>query len=398
MAEKHSFDNPSPSRTQDFTKIIESNRTSGQVQCPACGLVVPSDTRFCPNDATPLQGGADTKTVTNYHFIRLIGEGGMANVYEAEHVVLKKRVAIKVLKAHLNETSAFMRFQREAQTASRIRHPNIVGVYDCGMSELGEPYMVMDLVAGETLDRRLKQGPLSINESLEIIKMVCAGAACAHENGVLHRDLKPSNIILEEQGREKIARVLDFGIAKIVQDTDNAALKTRTGELFGTPTYMSPEQIGGETLDQRSDIFAIGCILYELLTGQPPVVGNTIMEIMFKQVNETPCSLSEASLGRKFPRQLENLVFRAIAKQPSSRFATAKRMLIAIENFQAGKEDDADEPSQTHNWNSSKFSSIAEKASQLKQPSNSRKLLFPLIGGAVAAGIIALISFTYSVS
>jgi eukaryotic-like serine/threonine-protein kinase len=392
MAENQPFDSPS-FRTQNFTKTTEVSRPPAQIRCPVCGLAVASDTRFCPNDATPLQGSVGAKTITNYQFIRLIGEGGMANVYEAEHVVLKKRVAIKVLKAHLSETTAPIRFQQEAQTASRLRHPNIVGVYDCGISELGEPYMVMDLVAGETLDKRLKQGPLSVNESLEIIKQVCAGVACAHENGVLHRDLKPSNIILEEQGSEKSARVLDFGIAKIVQETD-AAVKTRTGELFGTPTYMSPEQISGETLDQRSDVFAIGCILYELLTGQPPVVGNTIIEIMFKQVNETPCSLSEASLGRKFPRQLENLVFRAIAKESSSRFATAKRMLVAIENLQSGISDEADPPTKPDSRNSSKFPQITKKVNQPQKQQGNRRFIPLLAIGVGIAGMIALCAFT----
>jgi serine/threonine protein kinase len=397
MAENQPFDSPSAARSPDFTKTVETPGQASQIQCPACGLAVASGTRFCPNDSTPLNGGIETKTVTNYRFLRLIGEGGMANVYEAEHVVLKKRVAIKVLKAHLHETSAFIRFQHEAQTASRVRHPNIVGVYDCGMSELGEPYMVMDLVVGETLDKQLKNGPLSINESLEIIKQVCAGVACAHENGVLHRDLKPSNIILEDQSKEKVARVLDFGIAKIVEDSSNAALKTRTGELIGTPAYMSPEQIGGGTLDQRSDIFALGCILYELLTGQPPVVGNSIMEIMYKQVNEQPCSLSQASLGRKFPKQLENIVSRSIDKEPSDRFATAKRMLIAIENFQAGKNvDNEDESIQPATYKSPgkanlpAFNSKSSNSSKSSNNSNSSKWLkVPLI----ISGVILLISF-----
>jgi serine/threonine protein kinase len=388
MAENQPFDSPSAARSPDFTKTVETIGQASQIQCPTCGLAVASDTRFCPNDSTPLNGGIETKTVTNYRFLRLIGEGGMANVYEAEHVVLKKRVAIKVLKAHLHETSAFIRFQHEAQTASRVRHPNVVGVYDCGMSELGEPYMVMDLVVGETLDKRLKNGPLSLDESLEIIKQVCAGVACAHENGVLHRDLKPSNIILENHGKEKVARVLDFGIAKIVQESGTAALKTRTGELFGTPAYMSPEQIGGGTLDQRSDIFALGCILYELLTGQPPVVGNSIMEIMYKQVNNQPCSLSQASLGRKFPKQLENIVFRSIAKEPSDRFATAKRMLVAVENFQAGKnidnEDESIQPEQIlKKANLPRFSSNSSNSSN-----SSKSLKVPLI----ILGVILLIS------
>jgi serine/threonine protein kinase len=274
--------------------------------------------------------------VPNYEIIRLIGSGGMGDVYEGRHVVLNTSVAIKLLRSHLVETQALLRFQQEAQAASRLNHVNIVRVFDCGVMPQGTPYMIMDLVKGETLEAVIKEGSLNVRETLETIKQICNGVRCAHENGILHRDLKPSNIILEKQGDKTVARVLDFGIAKIMEDEDGL-LKTRTGEIFGTPAYMSPEQASGTKVDQRSDIYAIGCILYEMLTGQPPAVGKTAIEVLFKQVNETPLPLTQASLGKKFPTELEQIVDRCLAKDPAARFASLAEVLEAIEDFDAGR-------------------------------------------------------------
>ena len=300
------------------------------VACPKCGLEVAAGTKFCPNDATPIDGGDSSLTVPGYRFIKLIGSGGMGDVYEAEHIVLKKRVAIKTLKSHLHEGSAFRRFQTEAQAASRLAHPNIVSVYDCSVSQTGEPYMIMDLVKGETLAQYLKRkGDLTIEESLQIISDICAGVICAHEKNILHRDLKPSNVILDETGEKRVARVLDFGLAKMLENEGMVARMTRTGEVMGTPSYMSPEQVNGHKLDQRSDIYSIGCILYEMLTGSPPILGKNAMETMVRQLNEIPLSLSEAAM-KEFPQELEQIIARALAKDPANRFQTLKEMLFSL--------------------------------------------------------------------
>jgi serine/threonine protein kinase len=314
-----------------------------RVSCPTCGLLVPPDIRFCPNDSTPIHKNESSHSIPNYEFIQLLGSGGMGHVYEAEHVVLKNRVAIKILKPNLVETSAFMRFQQEARATSQLKHPNIVWVYDCGLSQLGEPYMIMDLIKGQTLDALLKDGPLTVTESLAIVRQICQGMSRAHDRGILHRDLKPSNVMLENQGVTRVARILDFGIAKILQDNEVGSNNTRTGEIFGTPAYMSPEQIAGQKLDQRSDVYAVGCILYELLTGQPPVIGKSAMEIMYKRMNEVPLPLSQASLGKKFPADLDKIVSRSLAKQPSDRFATMEVMVAAIDNFTAGRAQEFDQ-------------------------------------------------------
>jgi serine/threonine-protein kinase len=208
--------------------------------CPTCGLAVAATTRFCPNDATPINNLELARAVPGYQFIKLLGSGGVGDVYEAEHLVLRKRVAIKTLKSHLIETSAFMRFQTEARAASSLKHPNIVGVYDCGVSETGEPYMIMDLVKGETLAQLIKRrGALSIDDSINLLSQICAGVVCAHEKGILHRDLKPSNVMLEQVGDTRVARVLDFGIAKLLETDDLVSHMTRTGELIGTPLVLT---------------------------------------------------------------------------------------------------------------------------------------------------------------
>lgn len=319
-------------------KVDGHDDSVATVTCPKCGLKVALGTKFCPNDATPIVAVDSSLAVPGYKFVKLIGSGGMGDVYEAEHVVLRKSVAIKTLKSHLLETTAFRRFQTEAQAASKLSHPNIVSVYDCGVSNSGDPYMIMDLVKGETLAQYLKRkGALSIEESMQIISDVCAGVICAHDKNILHRDLKPSNVILDETDKKRIARILDFGIAKMLENDDMVARMTRTGEVMGTPSYMSPEQVNGDKLDQRSDIYSIGCIFYEMLTGSPPILGKTVMETMVRQLNEIPLSLSQAAL-KKFPEELEQIVARALAKDPADRFQTVKQMLFVLESYRIGAE------------------------------------------------------------
>ena len=334
-------ESPIPEKLVDQTVNVQAVPVGDldriRVACPTCGLVVALDTKFCPNDST-LIIDKESLAVPNYRFIRQIGSGGMANVYEAEHVVLRNRVAIKVLKSDLVETSALVRFQQEALAANRLKNPNIVHVYDCGVTQQGEPYMIMDLIEGETLDLILKRRPLAIEESLAIMRQICAGVSYAHENGILHRDLKPSNVILQEENGLVIARVLDFGIAKFFESDQKGLLQTRTGDIFGTPAYMSPEQAQGLKLDQRSDIYSLGCIFYEMLTGQPPVIGRTALEIMYKHVNENYLSLGQASLGKTFPKALEELIDRCLDREPANRLSTVAELMIAIDDVKAGRQ------------------------------------------------------------
>ena len=319
-----------------------------------------------------VQLSQNAQTVPNYELIRSVGSGGMGDVFEAVHSVLKSRVAIKILKSHLIETSAFMRFQQEAKTANKLKHPNIVSVYDCGITSQGEPYMIMDLIHGETLDQILKNGPFDVSQATQIMHQICAGVAFAHSQGILHRDIKPSNVIIENTPNGSVARVLDFGIAKLLDSDEAGMLKTRTGEIFGTPSYMSPEQAEGRKLDQRSDLYSLGCVFYEMLTGQPPVVGKSAMDILYKHVNETPLSLTQASMGKKFPVSIERIVERSLAREPGNRFSSANEMMQSIDDFKAGRKVE--------------FATAGNSSAK-----DGRRLWPILAGGAVALAALATI-------
>jgi serine/threonine protein kinase len=267
-----------------------------------------------------------------YDFFGQIGSGGMGVIYKARHAMLKKDVAIKIL--HLVNEINVQRFQREAQAAYNLRHENVVAVHEFGMTEEGQPYMVMEFIEGKTLSTIIdERGALPLELCINIFKQVCAGIAHAHAKGVLHRDIKPSNVMLTNpESWSPQVRIVDFGIAKVLDaDEPNSGKLTRTGDFLGSPLYMSPEQCLGKNMDLRSDIYSIGCIMYEALTGKPPLSGETPMETLLKQMNEKAPSLKEGSGGISYPTWVERLVARALAKDPDARFQTVEELKTAIE-------------------------------------------------------------------
>lgn len=226
------------------------------------------------------------KLPRTYEFIGEIGSGGMGVIYKAWHSSLKKNVAIKIL--HQVNQQTVMRFQREAQAASTLRHDNVIAVLDFGATDEGQPYMVMDFVEGKPLSDLINQrGALPVDSALNIFKQICSGIGHAHGKGVVHRDLKPSNVMLSDPDKwNPHVHIVDFGIAKVLGPEETEAGKlTQTGDVFGSPLYMSPEQCFGKKVDFRSDIYSIGCIMFEVLTGKPPFMGETIMDTMLKQMN-----------------------------------------------------------------------------------------------------------------
>jgi eukaryotic-like serine/threonine-protein kinase len=296
-----------------------------QINCPVCGSTFSPLTRFCPNDGQALFStqAISMQLIPNYEFTGEIGSGGMGVVYRAMHTVLRRPVAIKVLPIHQLDQSGIRRFQQEARAASLLRHENLVTVSDCGVTVTGQPYMVMDFIEGKTLERLLREeGSLSETAALPIFDQICQGIEHAHEKGILHRDLKPSNIMLiDKKTGIPGVKVLDFGIAKIL----HGELKltqglTETGQVFGSPPYMSPEQALGKDVDVRSDIYSLACVMYETLTGAPPLMGSSIMETVYKQIYENTPSLSEGSLGKKFSPDWEAFMAKALAKEPDRRF------------------------------------------------------------------------------
>jgi eukaryotic-like serine/threonine-protein kinase len=255
----------------------------------------------------------------------------MATVWEADDKVLARRVAIKVLHPHLAGDDGFRtRFRREAVAAARLAHPNIVTTYDTGR-DAEVAYIVMELVQGTTLARLLKaSGPLPVAQAIDVAAQVADALACAHTHGVVHRDVKPANILLREDGHVKVA---DFGIAKAGAGHD----LTRTGVVMGTAKYLSPEQVSGNPADAGSDIYALGIVLYEMLCGAPPFVGDTELSTAVARLTAAPGSLRDRR--QDVPRGLEAIVLRSLARDPAARFRSAEEMRASLLTIDADNAD-----------------------------------------------------------
>jgi len=262
-----------------------------------------------------------------FEVIGLLGKGGMGSVYHVKHLHLKSEFALKVLNKQA-DSSVWRRFDNEAKAASRLDHPNLIRVQDSGLLPDGQPFFIMDLVKGETLSDMIKRsGRIPLKETLKIFIQVGFALAYAHDNGIVHRDLKPSNIMIaktQERSLVGTVKVLDLGIAKLTGIDDfNQQTLTRTGEIFGSPLYMSPEQCMGIAVDNRSDLYSFGCSMYEALTGAPPVIGENALSTMMRHQSDKPLSLKEASLGLDFPQQVETLIATLLEKDPTNRYANA---------------------------------------------------------------------------
>ncbi|MBL8081587.1 MAG: serine/threonine protein kinase [Candidatus Obscuribacter sp.] len=264
-----------------------------------------------------------------YLLKELIGKGGMGSVYRAHDLLLDRFVALKLLPAHLADSpAALARFQREAKAAAGIRHGSVVSVHDFGLSESGQPFLVMDLIDGRTLKEVIEErGQLSLTEVERVFTSVIEGLMQAHAAGVVHRDLKPGNIMLSGSDEQEVS-ILDFGIAKVVAaEGENSGILnlTQTGEILGSPLYMSPEQCLGEETDYRSDIYSLSCCLFEALTGQLPFKGKNAFAAMTMHVNRTPASLSFCRPDLNFGMQLEEVVAKGLAKSKGSRYQSLEQ-------------------------------------------------------------------------
>jgi serine/threonine protein kinase len=275
-----------------------------------------------------------------YLVIRSVGSGGMSTVYQATDLTAKTTVAIKILPpGHRTDSRSLARFEQGARAASRLNHPNIARVLESGVYNLNQPYIVMEFIFGQSLDEILKQQKtLAITRALKLMVQVLDALDHAHQNRVIHRDLKTSNIMtVTAPEHEETVKIVDFGIAKIVQEGSGQQL-TNTGEVFGSPLYMSPEQCAGLAVDRRSDIYSLGCVLYECLTGFPPHIGTSPLATLMKHQQETPLSMKEATLGTPFPDELEAIVAKMLAKRPDDRYRSAPELKGVIEEFLSGKQ------------------------------------------------------------
>lgn len=259
-----------------------------------------------------------------YELGEIIGFGGMSEVHKARDLRLNRDVAIKVLRADLaRDPTFYLRFKREAQNAAALNHPAIVAVYDTGEAELENgplPYIVMEYVDGETLrDIVRNEGPLPPRRAMSVLADVCAALDFSHDAGIVHRDMKPANIMINQAGSVK---VMDFGIARAIADAANPM--TQTAAVIGTAQYLSPEQARGETVDNRSDVYSVGCVLFEILTGGPPFTGDSPLAVAYQHVREDPKLPS--LVGHDVPRELDSIVLKAMAKNPANRYQTAGEM------------------------------------------------------------------------
>ena len=271
-----------------------------------------------------------------YRVVEELGRGGMGVVYRVEQIALGRDMALKTIDGHEIKDATWRRFQQEAKASSLLDHPNLISVHDSGMIDGRHPYFVMDLVQGTTLAKLVEEkGPLSVEEALPIFIQVCFGLAYAHDLGIVHRDLKPSNIMLTKNvhGEER-AKILDFGVAKVIrQDAAKDSALTQTGEIFGSPLYMSPEQCQGTPVEHSSDIYSLGCVMYECLTGSPPIRGATIYDTIRRQVSEMPLRFQQVRPKLGGLDRLEAIVFKCLAKDPEKRYSTMsdlRKDLIAL--------------------------------------------------------------------
>lgn len=279
-----------------------------------------------------------------YRIVALLGSGGMGAVYHVSHVLLNKDYALKIIDVDEQNEVSIRRFQAEAKTTAQLKHPNLIQVHDFGISEF-QPYLVMDLISGQTLASLLKsRGALSVEYTLALAKQLATGLAYAHSIGVVHRDLKPENILLttSEIPTSGSLKIVDFGIAKLMQSEEGQIHElTRTGEIFGSPIYMSPEQCRGDKVDQRTDVYSLGCVLFECLTGSPPFLADNIMSTMAKRLTDDPESLRDGSLGVEFPSALEAIVARMLKREPKDRYQSFDELLEDLNHFDEGRHSGA---------------------------------------------------------
>ncbi len=345
--------------------------------CPKCALPVIPGLEKCPRDGTslkqhesgphqpvpvPTQQSEILQMSDRYDHLGSLGSGGMSVVYKARDKNLDRVVAIKQLISAVSSEKMVLRFQREACAYAALKHPNIVNVFDFGFDEENRPFLVMDFLEGQTFDEVIAaKGRISIPETLEIFIQILDGLSHAHQKGIIHRDLKPANVMIQRIGKTDRVQVklMDFGIAKVKVKDPQAAWQTQTGQVMGSPLYMSPEQSSDSShVDGRSDIYAVGCMLFEALTGKPPFRGETMMETVTMHRSATPPKMTDLMIAggvgtveplkAEFDFDMEAIVYAAIEKDPDDRYQSAADMradlLCVQENLNKLSQGDGTKP------------------------------------------------------
>jgi len=309
--------------------------------CPVCSTEYADDVKFCPNDGQTLRSAAPASDLVGqviadrYHVMKKLGEGGMGQVYLAEHVKMGRRSAIKVMNPSMvHDPDAVARFNREASNASRITHPNVCAIYDFGETPDGLIYLAMEFIEGEPLTDLLEreaEGALPVPRAVTIFVQVADALQAAHDLGIVHRDLKPDNIMLtRRKDGADVVKVVDFGIAKAVSGDQAGQKVTKTGLVVGTPEFMSPEQLSGDTLDGRSDLYSLALVFYRMLSGKLPFEATTVQETMIKRLTDDPTKLAEARPDLTFPAGLQPVLDTALARSPVERYQTVAKFAADV--------------------------------------------------------------------
>ena len=319
---------------------------SEQKLCPTCGTEYPLSERFCPRDGTALRSTnalgdmIGSVVADRYHIIKKLGEGGMGTVYLAEHVKMGRKSALKVMNPGMNQDpDAIARFNREAANASRLSHPNICAIYDFGETPEGLIYLAMEFIEGQSLTAVIEAGNgMSPPRAASIIHQAADALGVAHDAGIVHRDLKPDNImIMKGRDGSDVVKVVDFGIAKA--SSSDAQKVTKTGLVVGTPEYMSPEQLAGDKLDGRSDIYSLGLVAFNCLTGTLPFPSNSAQEAMIMRLTDHPKTLAEMRPDVEWPAELQVVMDKALARDADERYQKAPAfgidMVKSVQNMPA---------------------------------------------------------------
>ena len=308
--------------------------------CLVCNFQFGDEQDLCPKDLSRLVPIGKDPLIgmviqDRYRIESLVAKGSMGVIYKATQQSIGRDVAIKVMHGYLvSDEESMKRYHKEAKAASRLNHPNITTVYDFGVLASGQPYIVMDLLQGKALSDILQQrGQLTPNQTMMVMNQVCQALSEAHARGVVHRDIKPENIVIEElpDGRNILVKVVDFGIATFAAEGEDTIGKiTKTGTVCGSPFYMSPEQCDGGKVDKRSDLYSLGIVLFECLTGKVPFDSKDIYQVLTMQVKDPPPRLKKIRADLQFSDELELVVNKALAKEPDARYQSAQEFWAAV--------------------------------------------------------------------
>src|SRR5687767_13215830 len=340
--------------------------------CATCGTTYGATVRICVRDGTPLATGRTDNQLLGtlldgkYRIDSFLSAGGMGSVYRALHVMLDKTVAVKVIRNELvTSDEVVARFQREARAASNLHHPNIVSVYDLGQTPDGTLYIAMEFIDGPSLkDVIRRNGPLAPRESIDILRQVASALSAAHRKQIVHRDLKSDNLMLASEGARRVVKLVDFGIAKTF---DESTQLTAAGYMLGTPHYMSPEQAAGKPVDHRADLYSLGVILYEMLTGDVPFGDAGLTSVLVRLATEVPPAPSARRPDARVSPALDAVAMRCLEKDPDRRFQSADEFADALERALAEIESKPAMPR----------ASLATAKETLVRPADARRFATP---------------------